>query len=579
MPEQRGTDVSVEHAVASVGRDGTRFVADVYRPSAATGQRLPTLLIRTPYRRQTAQTSAYLHPAWYARKGYMVVAQDTRGRGDSGGAFEPFAHEGEDGADAIEWAASLPGSNGRVGTYGFSYPGACQVLAARERPPSLITMCPGFTASRYHNGWTYQGGALNLAFVGSWGANLAAENARRRGDDEALRALEQAWSDGPSRHYAHLPFADYPPFASHREDAPWFYEWLAHPTYDDYWRPWSIDEDYSRIDVPAFHPVGWYDIFLEGTVTNFRGLRAAAGSAASRAGQRLVVGPWYHVPWSSSFGAVDFGPHARKTVDGWQMRWFDQFLRGEDTGVLDHAATVFVMGRNEWVDLPDWPPPGASPTALYLRGEGRANTVDGDGVLSFEAPDSESPDEIVADPSSPTPSAGGRSCCHPAVVPMGPADQAGVEVLNRVLVYSTPPLGRPVSVMGPVTASVFVACDAPDTDVTVKLCDVDERGRSVNVCGGILRARYRHSFETPALLPEGEVAEFRVELGPTAMTFGAGHRIRVQVSSSDFPQFDRNLQTGGPLFEEGPTAARIATQTVFHERGLESRVVLPIVPE
>src|SRR5262249_6861716 len=202
---------------------------------------------------------------------------------------------------------------------------------------------------------------------------------------------------------ASLPSAESPPFASHRQDAPWFFEWLTHPTYDDYWRPWSIDEDYSRIDVPAFHPVGWYDIFLEGTVANFRGLRAGAGSEASRAAQRMVIGPWYHVPWSSRFGDVDFGPQARKTVDAWQVRWFDQFLRGEDTGVLDSPVTAFVMGTNEWRDLAEWPPPDAVPTPLFLRSGGRANTADGDGWLSFEEPGAEPPDQIVSDPLNPTP--------------------------------------------------------------------------------------------------------------------------------------------------------------------------------
>ena len=297
MGEQRArpaslTSVEVEPALEARARDGTKLVADVYRP--ATGGPFPTLLLRTPYRRQTGQTSAYRHPSWYARRGYMVVVQDTRGRGDSGGEFEPFANEGSDGADAIEWAASLRGSNGKVGTYGFSYPGACQLLAARERPPSLVTMCPGFTSSRYHEGWTSTGGALNLAFVASWSAHLASEGARRRGDDAAVRALDAAWAAGPSLHYGHLPLDGYPPFVEHRDDVRYFFDWLAHPSYDDYWRRWSIDEDYGRIDVPAFHPVGWYDVFLEGTVRNFAGLRAGAGSrGCSRrrpeAGRRALV--------------------------------------------------------------------------------------------------------------------------------------------------------------------------------------------------------------------------------------------------------------------------------------------------
>jgi putative CocE/NonD family hydrolase len=283
------------------------------------------------------------------------------------------------------------------------------------------------------------------------------------------------------------------------------------------------------------------------------------------------------VPWSSRSGAVDFGPAARQTVDDWQVRWFDQFLRGEATGALDAPVTVFVMGDNAWRDLDGWPPSGVAARELYLRSAGgHANSVDGDGGLSFEAPEHEPPDALVADPMTPTPSAGGRSCCHPSVAPMGPADQSDVESLNRVLVYTSDPLDRPLTVMGPVTATVFVACDALDTDVTVKLCDVWPDGRSINVCGGILRARYRRAPDAPSLLTPGEVEEYRVELGPTAITFGPGHRLRVQVSSSDFPQFDRNLQTGGPLYAEGPTAARIATQIVLHERGFASRVTLPI---
>jgi putative CocE/NonD family hydrolase len=564
-------DIAVERGVEMAAPDGVTLVADVYHPR--TGGPFPTLLLRTPYRRETAQTSAYLHPSWYARHGYLVVVQDTRGRGASGGEFEPFANEGSDGAAAIEWAASLSQSNGSVGTYGFSYPGACQLLAARERPPSLVTMCPGFTASRYHDGWMYTGGAFNLAFAASWAANLATEGARRRGDDAAVRALDAAYAAGPSL-YGHLPVNRYPAFVEHPQDVPFYFEWLSHPTYDNYWRRWSIDEDYDRITVPAFHPVGWYDTFLDGSIRNFLGLRSRRPNPSP---QKLVVGPWYHVPWSSAFGDVDFGPSARKTIDDWQLRWFDQFLRGNDTGVLDTPATIFVMGEHAWRDLDDWPPPDVTPTAVYLRGEGRANTADGDGRLSFEAPGNEPPDSIVADPMNPVPSAGGRSCCDPHVAPMGPADQAAVEALNRVLVYTTEPLERPLTIIGPATAEIHVACDAPDTDVVVKLCDVDERGRSVNVCGGILRGRYRRSLDHPEPLTPGDPEVFRLELGPTSMTFRAGHRIRLQVASSDFPQFDRNLQTGGPLFEEGPTAARIATQTVFHERGMASKVTLPVV--
>lgn len=572
---RRHLDITVEYDVPARMRDGTTLYADIYRPSR--GGPFPVLLMRLPYDKSQAENLTYHHPAWYARQGFMVVVQDTRGRWRSEGEFYPFAFEAEDGYDTVEWAASLPGANGRVGMYGFSYVGATQLLAATMRPPSLRTICPGLTASQYYEGWTYNGGAFALAFCASWATQLAIDTAKRRGDDALTAQLAAAFFQAPAW-YGSLPLKEYPPLASSGL-APYFFDWLAHPSYDEYWRRWSIDEDYSRITVPALHIGGWYDIFIGGTVKNFTGLRREAGAEGARRAQKLLVGPWYHLPWGQVTGCVDFGPEARNIVDLWQLRWLKQFLMDEDTGVLDAPVTVFVMGINEWRDFDDWPPPGVTERHFYLHSAGAANSINGNGRLNLEPPGGEPPDVYTYDPIFPTPSAGGRSCCFPTIAPMGPADQTAVELSNGVLVYTSAPLERDLLVVGPVQAMLYAASSAPDTDFTVKLCDVSPAGQSINIAQGIIRARFRESLSQPKLITPGEVYEYRIDLGPTAHVFRRGHQIRVQVSSSDFPHWDRNLNTGGELGAEGAAAARVATQVILHQHNFASRVTLPVLEE
>jgi putative CocE/NonD family hydrolase len=554
-------------------RDGTTLYADVYRP--LSGGPFPVILMRNPYDKTQAETLTYHHPSWYAARGYVVVVQDTRGRWRSEGEFYPFANEAEDGHDTVEWAAALPHSDGRVGMYGFSYVGATQLQAALERPSSLVTICPGLTASQYYDGWAYNGGAFALAFNASWATYLAADDARRRGDDAATQTLNAAFLGAPN-YYGQLPLGEYAPLAGSRYGG-YFFDWMSHPGYDDYWRRWSLNEDYSRIDVPALHIGGWYDVFLNGTVENFEGLKRGAGSEETRSSQKLLVGPWYHLPWSRLTGQTDFGPEARNVVDGWQVRWFERFLKDEDTGVLDSPVTVFLMGTSRWEDFGSWPPEGVEYRDYHLSSGGAANSINGDGMLSEEPPGREPPDVFTYDPLFPVPSTGGHSCCFPIIAPMGPADQAAVEILNAVLVYTSDPLREELAVVGPVSATLYAATSAPDTDFTIKLCDVSPEGRSVNVQEGIIRARYRDSLADPKPVEPDEVYEYRIDLGPTAHVFGAGHRIRVQVSSSDFPQWDRNLNTGGELGAEGAAAARVATQTVLHDGDHPSRITLPVL--
>lgn len=563
--------VLLERNVPATMRDGVTLMADVYRPAEA-GE-YPVILIRLPYDKMSAENVSYAHPAWYARHGYVVVSQDTRGRYASEGEWYPFRHEAEDGYDTIEWAARLPGANGNVGMYGFSYAGATQLLPAVLRPPSLVTICPAMTASQYYEGWTYNGGAFALGFAASWALSLGINNAKRRGDDAAMATYAAAFASSMEWNW-YLPLNAHPPLCT--GDTGYFFDWLAHPTYDDYWKQWSIDEDYSRITVPALHVAGWYDVFLSGTVKNFVSLQREAGSAHARRNQKLIIGPWYHIPWKPLVGQASDNA-APSMVDDWQLAWFNQFLKGEDTGVTDAPVTLFILGEDRWQEYDQWPPANSTPTPLYFHSNGRANSAYGDGVLSTDTPGNEPPDIFTYDPGVPTLSQGGHSCCFDFAAPMGPADQDPSEKYNQVLAYTTDPLREDVLLIGDVSVVLFAASSAVDTDWTARLCRVDERGVSINLQEGIVRARFRESLTEPSLIEPNKVYEYRIELGPVGVRIPAGNRIRVTVSSSDFPQWDRNLNTGGVLGTEGLTAGITATQVVLHDAEHPSRVILPVV--
>ncbi len=571
----RNGKVSLTHDIPVRMRDGVTLYADVYTPEGDGP--FPVLLMRTPYGKTQAQDSIQAHPLWYARRGYIVAVQDVRGRWSSEGEWYPFAHEAEDGYDSVEWAAHLPRANGRVGMYGISYVGATQMLAAVAAPPHLACVVPGMTSSEYYDGWTYRAGALHLAFLESWAVMLAQDTARRR----ELRELEadlHARFSAAGLGFGTLPLKGYELL---RRDAiaPWFFDWLKHPTRDEYWERWSIERRHTNIRVPAFHVAGWYDIFLDGSLRNYLGLRERAANDRARTGQRILIGPWHHVPWAPMVSGWDFGPEARSQINDWQVRWFDYWLRGVENGVPDDPPVrLFVMGENRWREEREWPLSRAESTEFFLHSQGTANSLNGDGILSRDRCGDEEPDIFIYDPRSPAMSLGGRSCCRYLISPMGPADQRPAEIHNGVLVYTAPPLQRDLEVTGPVSAVVFAATTARDTDWTVKLVDVHPDGRAINIADGILRARYRNTLSSPALLTPGEVYEYHVDLGATSNLFKAGHRIRVEVSSSSFPCYDRNLNTGNAPGDEWIADCVVATQTVFHDANRPSRIVLPLVP-
>jgi uncharacterized protein len=566
--------VSVERDVPVTMRDGVRLFADVFRP-AGDGP-FPVLILRTPYEKQYALSYSYAHPAWYAANGYVVVVQDTRGRYRSEGAWEPFRNEPLDGFDTVAWAAALPGTSGRVGMYGASYPGAVQIQAAIERAPGLACICPAITSSGPYADWTYEGGALHLAFATWWAMSLSMDSARRAGLLDLQARLGEA-AGSPSAFYAQLPLSQMPLLRD--AGSTFFFDWLAHDTFDDYWKRLAFGDRYGSVGVPGLHIGGWYDIFLNGTLRNFTGIDAN-GSEGGQGRQRLLIGPWYHYPWSRYTGQLDFGTSAASSIiDDEQLRFYDWILRDRDDGIGSQPPVrLFVMGENRWRDETAWPLARAVETPYYLHSAGRAAGLEGDGTLSSEPPLDESHDTYFFNPADPSPSRGGHSCCEEAVTPMGPYDQRQVERRMDVLCYTSRPLADALEVTGPVSVTLWAATNAVDTDWVARLVDVYPDGRAINLTEGIIRASYRNGVERRELVDRDKVTKYRIDLRATSNVFLPGHRVRVDVASSSFPLWDRNPNTGMAAADAGLQDLAPATQAVFHDAARPSHIILPIVP-
>ncbi len=580
--------IRVDRDVPVTMRDGTVLMTDVYRP--ATEGRYPVLLQRTPYNKETGGLSLVQTDTFRAvRRGYAVVIQDCRGRYRSDGDFSPFLQEIADGYDAVEWCGSQPWSDGNVGMYGTSYVGATQWLAAIAAPPSLRAIAPAFTASDYYEGWTYQGGAFEWGFMCNWvlpfltTADLLRTNARQGVPDfDEWRDRLIAAIDNLPETAKTLPLTDIPVNPAW---TPYFAEWMAHPSRDEFWRERSIEERHDRVRVPALNIAGWYDIFLDGSLRNFTGVRESGATEAAREGSRLLLGPWTHTtPPLSGAGSVDFGAMGGQSlmplsldVDGETLRFFDYWLKGMDDGLsAEPPVRLFVMGEDVWRSENEWPLARAVETEFFLSSGGNANSIAGDGTLAHEAPGDDRPDVFLYDPFHPVPTVGGQLCCYPATLDPGAFDQRPVEARSDVLVYTTPPLEEDTEVTGPVRLHLWAATSAPDTDFTGKLVDIYPDGYARNLTDGIIRARYRQGTDAPRPITPGEVYEYEINLWATSNLFRKGHRIGLEVSSSNFPRFDRNLNTGHEL---GADAEMLpAMQTIFHDREHPSRLVLPIVP-
>ena len=580
MPES--VSVKVETNLPARMRDGTVLYADVYRPDGPGP--FPTILQRTPYDKAGPLSPQALDPFKGAKAGYAVVIQDTRGRYTSEGEFNCFVDDIEDGYDTVEWAAAQPWSDGKIGMVGASYVGATQWLAATTKPPHLVTIVPNVTASNYHNGWTYQGGAFELGFNVSWTLNILAlanfetiagvKNVPQQRQQELLRAV-----DGMTDAFLTVPLKELPSLKD--GVAPYYFDWLAHPSFDDYWKKLCIEDQHSNIASPALHIGGWYDIFLGGTIRNFLGMRKSGATEEARRGQKLIIGPWQHAARGTSVvGSHYFWTMADSMaigLDDIHFRWYDYWLKGNDNGIMNEPPVrIFVMGDNAWRDEQEWPLARAQETKYFLHSAGKANSRHGDGSLSAQGPTEETPDVFLYNPADPVPTVGGALCCNPYFASSGAFDQNEIESRSDVLVYSTPPLERDVEVTGPVTVTLWAATSANDTDFTAKLVDVCEDGCARNLTDGIIRARYRDSMSDPTPIEPNKAYCYTIDLWATRNVLKAGHQIRLEISSSNFPRFDRNTNTGELI--AGDSELRPALQTVLHNSQHASHVTLPIVP-
>ncbi|HEV7751089.1 MAG TPA: CocE/NonD family hydrolase [Baekduia sp.] len=522
--------------------DGTTLRADVWRAAeqAAAG---PALLQRTPYGKGASLGAIHhqgLEPARAVDAGWSVVIADVRGRCASDGAFDPFFQEPADGADAIAWLREQPWCDGRVATYGTSYCGAAALLAAGTAPDGLMACSTIETAAQYHDGWTHRGGAVQLSFLLSWVAS-------------DLLGVDPAAHDLATLAGRFGPLAD----------------WLAHPDDDAFWRAISPRERWGATAVCGLHIGGWSDLFLEGTLETYAGLRDGAATPAARAGQRLVVGPWAHGVTGSRVGELDFGPDAPQDALDLTAVQLD-FVDAVRDDRLDEIAPVrlFVMGADAWQDEDAWPPARMVPTRLHLHPG---------GALRAAAPPAGAPsDTYTYDPADPVPTTGGPAVLPPALGIPGPADQRAVQERPDVLVYTSDPLTSAVELIGTVHARLWAATSAADTDWTVKLVDVHPDGRAMSVTDGIVRARYREGLDRQVPPVPGEPAPYDILVGSTALRLAPGHRLAVEVSSSNFPRFDAHPNHAGVLATSSAARRRVAHQTILHDADHPSSVLLPV---
>jgi len=544
--------------VAVPMRDGVRLSANVFRPEAAG--RYPAILVRTPYGKGSAISPNY---APFVDRGYAVVVQDVRGRYASEGVFRPLEQEPADGDDTLNWIARQPWSDGKIGMLGGSYLGIAQWKVAALNNPHLKAIFPSVSGcDDYLDRFYSPGGAMKLGQRLLWMS-------------ENMRAPRFRPDFG--KFVLHLPLrtAD---VAATGQTSSMFQEAVAHPVYDSFWKSISVREQLDKIRVPVFSVGGWFDNFVESDLEAYQRLRKRSDV------HRILIGPWPH-NMAAKLDGADFGPDSGVPLRPIQMQWFDQFLKGKDTPLLSQAPVrVFVMGANRWRDEREWPP-RARRERFYMESRGHANTLSGDGKLDLRAPadgvdqstSAHAPDRFVFDPRDPVPTAGGAVCCNPKVFPWGPKDQRAVEQRRDVLVYTTAPLRRDIEVIGPVRVVLYAATSARDTDFTAKLVDVFPDGRAQNLTDGILRLRYRKSLEKPELARTGEICKLTIDAGVTGNVFQKGHRIRMEISSSNFPRFDRNPNTGDPVADA--TELHKATQTVYHDARRPSYVLLPVLED
>ena len=530
-------------------RDGVHLSTNVFHP-AGTG-RFPTILIRTPYGKTSILVPNYRA---FVDHGYVVVMQDVRGRYASEGVFSPLTQEGPDGYDTLNWIAEQPWSNGKIGMTGGSYLGIAQWKVAVLNNPHLKAIFPVVSGwDDYRDRYYSTGGAVKLGHRLLW----MSENLKRSDFVPDFRKF--IW---------HLPVRE-ADLAATGQRTEIYRESMEHPSDDDYWKRFSTREHIKDVHIPVFAVGGWYDNYAESDLDAFEALHK------HNPDNRVLIGPWPH-NMSIPFKNASFGKGAALPIRRFQFQWFDHWLKGVDTPLFSTPPVrVFVMGSNVWEQRGEWPPAEMRHVRYYLASGGHANSLNGDGALGLSPQPRAFPDRFTYDPMKPTPTMGGAVCCNPAIFAWGPMDQRPVERRRDVLVYTSAPLVEDLEVMGQVQMVLRAASDAPDTDFTAKLVDVFPTGEARNLTDGILRVRYRESLDRSVLMKPGEVYRLTIDVGVTSNVFRKGHSIRVEISSSNFPRFDRNLNTGKLVEDE--TEMRRANQVIYHDRNFHSYILLPVV--
>jgi len=532
--------------------DGVRLSADVYRPRGEAPR--PAILELTPYSNNSASS---MTEAWrFVKRGYAFVTVDARGRYDSEGEFTPYRHDGKDGAQVMTWITRQAWSNGKVATMGGSYLGKVQWQMAKERHPAHAAIVSYVSpADDFHDGSRFNG-VPKLDLMYTWMMGMDGRVGQSSAGWEWAKVMRglplNSLSEAVGRDVSYWRLA------------------MEHDRLDDFWGPVQMRDSYGTFDIPSFNVTGWYEGQLKGQIQNY--LHVAKAAPAKH---MLVVGPWLHsVNRHRVVGERDGGPDAIIDLDGLRDRWLDARMLGAEPPALPHVL-YFLPVKNEWRAAAAWPIPGTQFAKFYLESGGKANTLFGDGLLRQDRPGAGPADQFSYDPANPVPSVTSRTAGARGGLPTGPVDHRAVETRADVLVYTSAPLATGMEVTGPVSAVLYFATDVDDTDLAVKLLDVAPDGRSLNIAEGIARAKYRTSYSDPEPVLPGRVYPLTVELFPTSTFFEAGHRIRIEVAGSDFPNFARNLNT---MNSDTGTETRIARTRIEHSAAHPSHIVIPIVP-
>lgn len=571
--------VLIEKNVAVPMRDGTKLKADVYKP--ADHQRHPVLLQRTPYNKELWPITALtLDPVRAAEAGYMVVIQDVRARWASEGeVFFPYRDEEQDGFDSIDWCAGQASSSGEVGCYGLSYMGGTSWLAAASGHQALGAISPTTAPNDFWRNHFWRGGALNIGTLVMWALRAIGPAALVRATDDTKdlpAPFVQLFDDidGFDEVVRALPLNELAAAQPGNERfLPFFYEFLKHPAPDKWTDSLLFSSRHEDLEIPSLSIAGWYDLLLAADLEHFQGMQGSAGSELARTQSKLIIGPWAHGMFQNVVGDIDFGFRAngmfldlKEDLTKLQLRWFDRWLKGEKNGIDDEAPVkLFVQGRNRWRDYATWPPQDTTVQSWHLRAGG--------GLTPAMAETQNPPSVYVYDPNDPCPTRGGNSLL-PMHHPAGPVRQNDLTERADVLCFMSAELDNALEVIGRVSATLFASTSGLDTDWMVKLCEVYPDGRMLNVCDGVLRASLRDGRERRLLEP-GDIVEYTIDLWSTAIRFPAGHRLAVLITSSDFPRYDRNPNTGEMAHEA--SELKPALQQIFHDRARPSSIHLPVV--